>query len=232
MNLDQILSRLRALSNEENRQGMARYGINTETAFGVKVTTLRQIAKGIGRDHALALQLWDSGFHEARILATIIDDPKQTTEAQVEAWLKDISSWDLCDGFAGNLIDKTAFAYQKAVEWTRREAEFERRAGFAVMAWLPVHDKEAPDEKFETFFPHIEAASDDGRTYVKKAVSWALRNIGKRSLTLNPKAIAVAERIAARDTKAAKWIASDVLRELRSEKVQKRLRQKAEKAAR
>jgi len=227
MKLDQVLAKLRTLANEENRQGMARFGINIENALGIKVTTLRQIAKEIGRDHALALQLWDSGFHEARILATIIEDPRQMTKAQAESWLKDINSWDLCDGFAGNLIDKTSFAYEKAIEWSQREAEFERRAGLAAMAWLPVHDNKAPDETFAAFFPYIEAASDDERIYVKKAVSWALRNIGKRSLGLNAKAIAVAECIGARGSKAATWIAKDVLKELTSEKVRERLAEKA-----
>ena len=226
MKLDQVLAKLRALANEENRQGMARYGINTESALGIKVTTLRQVAKETGRDHALALQLWDSGFHEARILATIIEDPRQMTKAQAESWLKDINSWDLCDGFAGNLIDKTSFAYEKAVVWSEREAEFELRAGLAVMAWLPVHDKKAPDETFAAFFAYIEAASDDERIYVKKAVSWALRNNGKRSLGLNAKAVTAAERIGARGSKAATWIAKVVLKELTSEKVRERLAEK------
>ena len=228
MNLEQTLARLRALSNEENRLGMARFGIDVSTAFGIKVTTLRQLAKEIGRDHQLALQLWDAGYHEARMLATIVDDPAQVTEAQLEAWVKALNSWDLTDGFTGNLADKTPFAYEKATEWSRRQPEFERRAGFSMIAWLAVHDKAAPDEKFAAFFPHIVAQSDDERIYVKKAVSWALRSIGKRSLTLNAKAIALAESIAERGTKAARWIASDVLRELRSEKVQARLEQKAD----
>lgn len=229
MNLEQLLTQLRSLGTEENRQSMAHFGINPERAFGVKVTALRQIAKGVGRDHALALQLWESGFHEAQMLATIIDDPKQVTENQAEAWIKDLNSWDLTDGLAGNLLDKTSFAFQKALEWSTRLPEFEKRAAFALMAWLPVHDKQAPDEKFEMFFPAAEAQSDDERLYVKKAVSWALRNIGKRSLYFNAGAIAVAERIAGRGTKAANWIASDVLRELTSEKIQSRLKLKNSK---
>ncbi len=224
--LEQILSQLKSLANEEGRQGMARFGIDTSTALGIKVTTLRKLAKDIGRDHPLALQLWESGFHEARILATIIADPQQLTAAQAEAWLSDLNSWDLTDGFAGNLVDKAPFAYDKAIEWVERQPEFEKRAGFALMAWLPVHDKKAPDARFEIFFPHIEAQSDDERIYVKKAISWALRNIGKRSLELNIKAIEVGQRIAQRGSKAAKWIASDVLRELRSEKIQQKLQYK------
>jgi len=225
----EILAQLKSLGSPENVAGMARFGINPESAFGIKVTTLRQLAKDIGRDHQLALDLWDSGFHEARMLATIIDDPKLITEQQMEKWIKDLNSWDLTDGLAGNLIDKTPFAYEKAIEWSHRQPEFEKRLGFALMAWLPVHDKKAPDEKFEVFFPQLEAESDDDRIYVKKAVSWALRNIGKRNLTLNAAVIPIAESIAARESKAAKWIASDVLRELRSEKIQTRLKLKAAK---
>jgi len=225
----EILAKLKSLGNPENLAGMARYGINPESAFGIKVTTLRQLAKDIGRDHQLALDLWDSAFHEARMLATIIDDPKLVTEQQMETWIKDLYSWDLTDGLAGNLLDKTPFAYEKAIEWSHRQPEFEKRLGFALMAWLPVHDKKAPDEKFEIFFPQLEAESDDERIYVKKAISWALRNIGKRSMALTVAVIPVAENIGARGSKAAKWIASDVLRELRSEKIQTRLKQKAAK---
>lgn len=223
LKLDEVIEQLKSLGSEENLAGMARYGINPDRAFGIKVTTLRQIAEELGRDHQLALDLWESGYHEARMLATIIADPKQLTEVQAESWVKGVNSWDLCDGLAGNLLDKTPFAYEKAIEWNGRQPEFEKRAGFALMAWLPIHDKKAPDEKFEVFFPHLIAQSDDGRTYVKKAISWALRNIGKRSRALNAKAIAAAEQIASRDSKAAAWIAKDVLTELTSEKIQSRL---------
>jgi len=225
----EILAQLKSLGNPENVAGMARFGINPESAFGIKVTTLRKLAKDIGRDHQFALDLWDSGFHEARMLATIIDDPKQVTEKQMESWIKDLNSWDLTDGLAGNLLDKTPVAYEKAIEWSHRQPEFEKRLGFALMAWLPVHDKQAPDVKFEIFFPQLEAESDDDRIYVKKAISWALRNIGKRNLALNAAVIPIAENIAARGSKAANWIASDVLRELRSEKTQSRLIAKAAK---
>ncbi len=225
----EILAQLKSLADPENVAGMARFGIKSENAFGIKVTTLRKLAKDIGSDHQLALDLWQSGFHEARMLATIIDDPKQVSEKQMEAWIKDLNSWDLCDGLAGNLLDKTPIAYEKAIEWSHRQPEFEKRAGFALMAWLPIHDKKALDKKFEIFFPQLEAESDDERIYVKKAISWALRNIGKRSLNLSQAIIPLAEEIAQRNTKASKWIASDVLRELRSEKIQTRLAAKASK---
>ncbi len=222
-----MLTRLKSMANPENAAGMARFGIAVDSALGIKVTTLRKLAKEIGRNHQLALDLWESGFHEARMLATIIADPQQLTEDQIETWIKDVNSWDLCDGLAGNLLDKTPFSYEKAIKFSHRHGEFEKRLGFALMAWLPVHDKEATDEKFEVFFPRLEAEADDERIYVKKAISWALRNIGKRNLALNNAVIELAETISARGSKAAKWIASDVLRELRSEKIQTRLEKKA-----
>lgn len=224
---DQILSRLRSLRDEKNIAGMARFGIATDKAFGIKHPILKEIAKEHRKDHELALELWASGYHEARLLATIIDDPKQVTEKQAEAWVKDINSWDVCDGFTGSLIDKTPFAYEKAMEWANREPEFVRRAGFALMAWLPVHDKKAADSKFDPFFPLIEKHSTDERNFVKKAVNWALRQLGKRSMGLNRKAIAAARRIAKLDSKAARWIARDALKELESEGVQARLHEKA-----
>ena len=227
--LDLILARLEILTNKKNLAGMARFGIATDKAFGVKHPELKVIAKNYRKDHELALELWASGYHEARLLATIIDDPKMVSEAQAEAWVKDINSWDICDGFTGNLIDKTPFAYKKAIQWAHRDEEFVRRAGFALMAWLPMHDKKAPDTKFDPFFPLIIQYAGDERNFVKKAVNWALRQLGKRNALLNKKAIQTAKQIAKIDNKAARWIAKDALKELQSEPVQARLRAKAEK---
>lgn len=224
-----ILAELRSLSNEANRKGMARFGIATDKAFGVKHPQLKAIAGRHRRDHALALELWDSGYHEARLLATIIDDPKQVTEAQAEAWVKDLNSWDICDGFTGSLIDRTPFAYKKAQTWARRKDEFVRRAGFALMAWRVVHDKQATDDKFDPFFPLIFKYSTDERNFVKKAVNWALREVGKRNRALNRKAIQTARQIAKIDSRSASWIAKDALKELQSDAVQARLRKKAAK---
>lgn len=221
--LDGIIAELKQHGSETNRAGMARFGIATESAFGVKHPVLKQIARRHRRDHALALELWASGYHEARLLATLIANPTQTTEAQLEAWVSQIDSWDLCDGFTGNLVDKTPFAYAKAVEWARREETFVRRASFALVAWLAVHDKAAPDEKLAPFFELIEQYATDERNFVKKAVNWALRQLGKRNRALNRQAINAAQRIAALDSKAARWIAADALRELQSEAVQARL---------
>ena len=203
--------------------GMARYGIDTRTALGITVTDLRAYARTLGRDHDLAGALWDSEIHEARLLATMIDDPAQVTDTQMEAWVGDLGSWDLCDQVAGNLFDRTPFAFGKAVEWSAREEEFVKRCGFALMAWAAVHRKDAGDETFDAFLPLIRAGATDDRNYVKKGVSWALRQIGKRSVALNREAIATAHEIRHLDARAARWIAGDALRELESPAVQERL---------
>jgi 3-methyladenine DNA glycosylase AlkD len=220
---DQILTRLESLGNPEDAAGMARFGINVEQAYGIRIPELRKLAKELGKDHDLALALWETGMHEARILASMIDDPKQVSEAQMEAWVRDFNSWDLCDQCTGNLFDRTPFAYSKAHEWAARQPEFEKRAGFALMAWLAVHDKKAPDEKFSAFLPVIEREAGDERNFVRKAVNWALRQIGKRNAALNAEAIAMAKKLQRMDSKAAQWNANDALKELTSEKVQARL---------
>jgi len=214
---------LAARGNTENRAGMARYAINTARAFGVSVTELRRIAKAIGTDHRLALELWQTGRHEAQLLAGMIDDPAQVDEAQLERWAADFDSWDTCDQTCANLFDRADLARVKAVQWAVREEEFVKRAAFALMAALAVHDKRAPDEVFGRFLPVIAAAADDERNFVKKAVNWALRNIGKRNQTLNTAAVACSHEIAARGTRSARWIAADALRELTSARVQQRL---------
>jgi 3-methyladenine DNA glycosylase AlkD len=218
-----ILAELESLASPANVAGLARYGINVERAYGVSIYVLRKMAKGIGTNHALARQLWASGIHEARLLAGIIDDPEKVTEAQMERWVRVFDSWDLCDQTCSNLFDRTRFAYRKAFEWSEREEEFGKRAGFVLMAALAVHDKDADDGKLEKFFPIIIREATDGRNFVKKAVNWALRNIGKRNRALNRKALAVAKEIQKIDSKAARWVASDALRELTNEKVRARL---------
>lgn len=220
---EDILDRLQSLANAENVAGMARYGINTHNTLGISIYTLRPIAKEIGVDHDLALRLWESGIHEARILASFIDDPRQVTEEQLERWVADFDSWDVVDQVV-NLFERTPFAYPKAFEWSARPEEFVKRAGFVLMAGLAVHDKKAPDERLEAFFPVIVREATDERNFVKKAVNWALRNIGKRNRALNAKAIAVAKEIQAIPARAARWIANDALRELTSAKIQARLK--------
>lgn len=203
---------------------MARYGIRTDHAFGVTVTELRRLARGLRPDHELAAALWLSGVHEARILASLVDDATLVTEEQMDAWVSGLDSWDVCDAVCGNLFDRTPFALDKAVEWAGREPEFERRAGFATMAWAAVHRKDLPDRAFATLLPTIRESSTDDRTYVKKAVSWALRQIGKRSQGLNATAIRTAEQIGRIDARASRWVARDALRELRSDAVRSRLK--------
>jgi 3-methyladenine DNA glycosylase AlkD len=206
---------------------MARFGINVNNALGISVTQLRKLARQIVRDHLLAKKLWATGIHEARILATIVDVPTEVTEVQMEAWAAEFNSWDLVDQCCGNLFDKTPHAWDKAMEWSGREEQFVKRAGFALMAYLAVHDKKAADGRFERFLPIIQREASDDRNFVKKAVNWALRQIGKRNARLNELAIQRAERIKKLDSKAARWIAADALRELTKPSVQQRVRGRA-----
>ena len=212
------------MADPSRLSGMARYGIATERAFGITVTQLRGYARTLGRDQELAAELWDSGVHEARLLATMVAEPALVTEVQVDAWIRDVDSWDLCDGLCGNLVDRTPFALDKVVEWTARDEEFVKRAGFALIAWMAVHRKDLNDGCFEAFLLTIREGSTDERNYVKKAVNWALRQIGKRSEGLNRRSIETARDIQRMDSRAARWIATDALRELTSEPVQERLR--------
>jgi len=233
--LGALMDRLAGMASDADREGMARFGIKVDDAFGVSVYELRRIAKEYGRDHALALALWDTGIHEARLLASMIDDPVAVTEGQMEQWAAAFDSWDVCDQVTSNLFDKTPLAYDKVREWAAREDEWVKRAAFATAAALAVQDKAAPDERFLAILPLCEREAWDGRNYVKKAVSWALRNIGKRNVALHAAArdtatailAAAGERAAAdrRDpaARSMRWIAGDVLRELDSEKVKRRL---------
>jgi len=220
---DDVIETLRGMGSPHDREGMARFGINTERALGISVTTLRGTAKELGRDHTLALELWDSGIHEARLLATLVDEPTAVTSEQMETWAAGFDSWDLCDQCCMNLFWRTPFAIEKASEWAQRDEEFVKRAAFALIARLATKSVKAPDELLESFLAVIEHSADDDRNFVRKGVNWALRQIGKRNRHLNALAIASAERIEAQDTKRARWIARDALRELTSDKVQARL---------
>lgn len=229
MDSSEIIVKLRSLSNPKNVAGMAGFGINPEKALGITIPVLRVQAKEIGKDHELALELWTSEFHEARILASMIDDKKKVTGEQMEGWVRDFNSWDLCDQCVMNLFAYTPFAWTKAVEWCGRDEEFVKRAGFVMMARLAVSDKKAADERFELFFPIIIRESSDSRNFVKKAVNWALRQIGKRNPALNKRAIETGRAIETIDSKAARWIAKDALDELNSEAVIERLQSRAKK---
>ena len=223
MKYSDILTRLKSLGDPEAAEGMARYGITAEKIYGVSIPNLRKLAKEIGKKHELAIKLWEENARETRILASMIDDPNQVTEQQMEQWVQDFDSWEVCDQCIMNLFGKTSYAWDKAVEWSSENSEFVKRAGFVMMARLAVSDKKAHDEQFISFFPIIKRESVDNRNFVKKAVNWALRQIGKRNQTLNKKIIIVAKGIHEMDSKSAQWIASDALRELESEAVQKRL---------
>jgi 3-methyladenine DNA glycosylase AlkD len=223
MDYDEVIEKLKSLSNPKAVEGMARFGINPKNTYGVSIPNLRKIAKEMGKDHHLAQQLWTSGVHEARILASMIDDPELVSEKQMENWVKDFDSWDVCDQCCSNLLDKTKYAYQKAVDWSKRNEEFVKRAGIVLMATLAVHDKKLRDQDFLEFLPIIASESVDDRNFVRKAVNWALRQIGKRNLNLNRKAIETAKDIQKLDSRSAKWIASDAIRELKSRSIRVRL---------
>ena len=211
------------MGDPANVAGMARFGIRPRTrVLGISVVELRKMARRLGRDHALAGALWRSGIHEARLLATMVDEPARVTEAQAERWVRTLDSWDICDQLCSNLLDRTPFAVAKALEWSGREPEFVKRAGFALMASL-AHHGGATDATLARFLPVIRREATDERNFVKKAVNWALRQIGKRSEPLRVKAIATAERIATIDSRTARWIAADALRELRSDAVRARI---------
>ena len=232
--LSAVMDELAGMASDENRAGMARYGINVTDAFGVSVPELRRMAKGLGVDHELALALWDTGNHEARTLAGMVDDPASVSAAQMDQWAADFDSWDVCDQVTSNLFDKTSFAYDKVREWSAAEDQWVKRAAFATAAALAVHDKKAPDERFLEILELVSREAGDGRNFVKKAVNWALRNIGKRNAALHAAAIQTAEAILAaaealaavdrRDpaARSARWVARDALRELRSDKVLRR----------
>src|SRR4029077_14584712 len=216
------IDRLKSLGDPKAVEGMARFGIKSTSSFGVSVPKLRILAREVGCDHLLALRLWETGLHDARLLATMVDDPRQVTLEQMDKWVRDFDSWDVVDGSCGNLFDKTPFAVAKAKEWCKREEEFVKRAGFVMMAELAVHDKEANDKVFLEFLPLIIGGASDKRNFVKKAVNWALRQIGKRNLRLNKAAVSTALKIQKVDSGPTRWIASDALRELKSPQVQKR----------
>ena len=224
MNAKEIIEILKSKANAKNVEGMARFGINKNGTLGVAIPDLRKLAKNIGKDHKLAGKLWRSKIHEAKILASYIEIPELVTEGQFEKWVKDFDSWDVCDQVCSSVLDKTKFAYKKIFELSKREKEFVKRTAFTLMACSAVHDKHAKDSMFVKFFPIIKREASDERNYVKKAVNWALRQIGKRNYVLNGKAIKAAKEIRKINSKSARWIASNALTELKSEAVQKKVK--------
>jgi 3-methyladenine DNA glycosylase AlkD len=223
---DGVLRELRALGERRNIEGMARFGIRARNVYGVAKPKMDKLARRIGRSHELALDLWDSGVHDARILAGMIDEAPKVSATQMEEWVRHFDNWDVCDGTCCHLFVFCEPAWEKAIAWSRREEEFIKRAGFALMAYLAYRDKAAADAKYRKLLPIIERESDDERNFVRKAVNWALRQIGKRNVPLNRAAIRTAQHIRRRSSRAARWIAADALRELNSAAVQRRLRRK------
>jgi len=219
----EIIKKLRSIGNEHNRKGMARFGINTENAFGVSVKNIRAIAKEAGKNRELAKELWETGCHEARIMASIIDMPEKVTKKQMNRWVKEFNSWDLCDQVITNLFSKTEYAKKMAVKWSGKKDEFTKRAGFVMMAVGAVHWKNEPDSTFIKMFPLIEQAVCDDRNMVKKGVNWAIRQIGKRNTTLNKKAISFSKRFIDDESKDARWVCRTALKELESDAVMKKL---------
>ena len=230
MNCAQVLKKLHAQANPSAVQGMQRYGINPKNNLGISIYMLRQLAKEIGIDHSLALQLWDTGVHDARLLACFIANPLLLTDEVMDTWVKDFDSWDVCDQACTSLFDASPLSWKKVYQWAERDEEFVKRAAFSLLAGLAVHDKQAANQQFlETkalFLRHVV----DERNYVKKAVNWALRNIGKRNHVLNSHMIQLAEQLLTIESSSARWIARDALRELTSKKIQQRLKRKEKKS--
>jgi len=224
MTVKEIVKLLKQNGSEHNRKGMARYGIKVDNAFGVSAPVIRSIAKEIGIKHELAKELWNCGVHEAHHIAALTADPKLTTKSMMNKWVRDLYSWDICDSTCSNLFRKTDYAIDMIFEWTDNKKEFVRRAGFSLIAFVAVHHKKRSDEEFLPFLALIVKHSNDERNMVKKAVNWALRQIGKRSMFLNREALDTAYQIKKFDSKSARWIASDAIRELTNEKIVARIK--------
>ena len=226
VSVKEVIKKLEAKARGDQLEGMARFGMTLERRLGVSIPDMREISRELGKDHRLAVQLWETGILEARIVAAMVDEPDKLSEAQMEDWVKGINSWDVCDQVCMNLFEKSSLAWKKVTDWSKREEEFTKRAAYALLACLAWHDKDAKDAEFIKLLPVVKRGATDERNFVKKAVNWALRNIGKRNLSLNKTAIRTAKEILRIDTNAARWVASDAIRELSSEVVQRRLRKK------
>lgn len=219
----EVLTWLERRGTKRNREGMARYGIHATKVFGVSMATMQSLAKRLGRDHELAAALWETGWYEARMLTSFVDEPERVTAAQMDRWARDFDNWAICDTLCFHLFDRTPHAWRKVEQWSQRRDEFVKRAGFALMACLALHDKRAADEPFVRYLPLIERGADDERNFVKKAVSWALRAVGRRNRALNTVAVETARRLAESPEAAPRWVGKDALRELTRPDVQRRV---------
>ena len=219
----EVLSWLEKNGTQRTVSGMARYGLEAKRAFGVPMGTLLTLAKKLGKDQALSLALWESGWYEARLLAALVGDPARVTRRQMDSWAAGFENWGDCDTVCFKLFDQTPLAWERARKWSASPREYVRRGGFVLMACLAAHDKAAPDQVFSAFLPLIEKGASDERNFVKKGVSWALRMIGRRNRRLNAAALVVARRLASSDQAAPRWVGKDALRELSSSKVHTQL---------
>ncbi|MDN5204996.1 DNA alkylation repair protein [Fulvivirgaceae bacterium BMA10] len=226
MTVAEVIKALKTLQDPDHVKSLERYAIDNTKALGISTPKIRNLAKSIGKDHRLALELWKSNIHEAKILSTLIAEINLMSSKTMDDWVHDLYSWDICDQACCNLFVFTPFAFEKAMDWSNASQEYVKRAGFVLMAQIAMHVKDAENSDFRDFFDRIEKEADDQRNFVKKAVNWALRQIGKRNLSLNSQAIARAERIKLQGSKSAKWIASDALRELQRDQVQSKLLKK------
>jgi len=224
--VNEVLGWLERRGTKRNREGMARYAIRAPRVFGVSMATMHGLARRLGRDHELAAALWKTGWYEARILTAFVDEPARITAAQMDQWVRDFDNWAICDTICFHLFDKTPHAWPKVRQWSRRREEFVKRAAFALIASLAVHDKSCPDAPFIASLRLIERAAADDRNFVKKAVSWALRTTGRRNRRLHATAVATARRLAGSPRPAARWIGRDAYRELTSAAVLRRLAKK------
>lgn len=223
MTCRQILSKLEAMGSSANIEGMARYGIRPERALGVSMAALRVLSRELGTNQELALELWDAGIHESRLLAALLADPLRVDGELMERWAAQFDSWALCDTTCGSLFRKAPPAWEKAQQWCLRKELYVKRAGYAMIAWLAVHDKKASDADYYKLLNLVRQGAEDERPLVKKAVNWALRQIGKRNMRLNARAIELAVSLAENGGKSGRWVANDALRELTGVKVQQRL---------
>ncbi|KAA5543538.1 DNA alkylation repair protein [Adhaeribacter rhizoryzae] len=212
--VNEVLQALQALANPDLKAGLVRFGINNQHALGIKIPVLQAYAKSLKKNQALALALWEINLHKARLLAIFLAVPAQFTEALMEQWIRRFDSWDICDQACARIFVRVPWAFSKAQEWAVRTPEFEKRAGFVLMATLAIHDKKATNEAFMPFFPLMQQEANDERNFVKKAINWALRQVGKRNLTLNQAAVQLAQQLKQQPAKSAQWIATDALREL------------------
>jgi len=231
MDKNEVLAWLKRRGRQRTVEGMARYGIEARLVFGVQMGTLGSLSKRLGKDHALALELWKSGWYEARLLAALVDDPQRVTRRQMNAWAASFENWADCDTACFKLFDRTPFAWEKSRQWSNSPREFVKRGGFALMACLALQDKSAPDKSFLAFLPVIEKGARDERNFVKKAVNWTLRAIGRRNRALNAAAVEVAKRLALSKEASARWVGKDAVRELSSSKVRAQLARRASKSA-